>query len=80
MSLVRTQAIVTVTIPGHDMDRAVGNLQKALVPYEEARIISLTQKFTWMTGWNGHTSLVAAIDYTPAPVDPIPGPASERAE
>ena len=67
MSLVRTQAIVTVTIPGHDMGRAAWNLQQALVPYEEARIVALTQKTNWLTGWNGHTSLVAAIDYTPAP-------------
>jgi len=67
MSLIRTQAIVSVTIPGHDMDRAVRNLQQALVPYEEARIIALTQKTNWSTGWNGQTSLVAAIDYTPAP-------------
>jgi hypothetical protein len=67
MSLIRTQAIVTITIPGHDMGRAAENLRQALAPYEGARIIALTQKTNWMTGWNGHTSLLAAIDYTPAP-------------
>jgi hypothetical protein len=69
MSLVRTQAIVTITIPGNDMDRAAENLRQALAPYQEARIIALTQKTNWMSGWNGHTSLLAAIEYTPAPVD-----------
>jgi hypothetical protein len=67
MSLIRTQAIVTITIPGHDMGRAAEHLRQALAPYEGARIIALTQKTTWMTGWNGHTSLLAAIDHTPAP-------------
>ena len=66
MSLIRTQAIVTITIPGHDMGRAAENLRQALAPYEGARIISLTQKTNYFAGWNGHTSLLAAIDYTPA--------------
>jgi len=65
MSLIRTQAIVTVTIPGHDMGRAAENLRQALAPYEGARIISLTSKTNWLEGWNGRTSLLAAIDYTP---------------
>jgi hypothetical protein len=49
------------------MERAAENLRQALAPYEGARIIALTQKTNWMTGWSGHTSLLAAIDYTPAP-------------
>ena len=64
LSLIRTQAIVT--IPGHDMGRAAENLRQALAPYEGARIISLTQKTNYFAGWNGYTSLLAAIDYTPA--------------
>jgi hypothetical protein len=66
MSLIRTQAIVTITIPGHDMGRAAENLRQALAPYQEARIISLAIKTNWFEGWSGGTSLLAAIDYTPA--------------
>ena len=67
MSLIRTQAIVTVTIPGHDMARAAENLRQALFPYPEARIVALTQKTNWMTSFMGTTSLLAAIEFSPAP-------------
>ena len=66
MSLIRTQAIVSITIPVHDMGRAAENLRQALAPYEGARIISLTTKTNWFQGWTGRTSLLAAIDYEPA--------------
>ena len=67
MSLARTQAIVTVTIPGHDLGRAAESLRQALVPYPESRIIALTLKTNWITSFLGTTALLAAIDYTPAP-------------
>lgn len=67
MSLIRTQAMVTVTIPGHDLRRAAESLKEALLPFPEARIVALTQKTNWMTSFWGTTALLAAIDYTPAP-------------
>ena len=67
MSLIRTQAIVTVTIPGPDFRRAAESLKQALLPYPEARIVALTQKTNWITSFMGKTTLLAAIDYTPAP-------------
>jgi len=67
MSLIRTQAMVTVTIPGHDLGRAAESLREALLPFPEARIVALTQKTNWMTSFMGTTALLAAIDYTPAP-------------
>lgn len=67
MSLIRTQAIVTVTVPGHDLSNLADALRNALSRYEDARIVALTQKTNWLTSWLGTTALLAVIEYTPAP-------------
>ncbi|MCJ1697919.1 hypothetical protein MT349_19220 [Rathayibacter caricis] len=66
MTLIRTQAVVTVTVPGHDVARAAESLRQALIPYPDARIVALTQKTNWMSSFLGTTALIAAVDYTPA--------------
>lgn len=66
MSLTRTQAIVTVTVKGADLDQAPQKLSEALEPYPDARIVTVLQKTNWMTSLRGETSLLAVIDYNPA--------------
>lgn len=69
MSLTRTQAIVTATVKGTDLDDAPRKLSEALEPYPDARIVTMLQKSNWVTSMRGETSLLAVIEYTPAGVD-----------
>jgi hypothetical protein len=63
MSLIPTQAIITATIKGTDLDKAPQTLSEALEPYPDARIVTVTQKTNWMTSMRGETSLLAVIEY-----------------
>lgn len=65
MSLTPTQAIVTVKISGHSLAIASQHLERALIPYRDARIVSLVEKSDWFGSFFGATSLIAVIDYTP---------------
>lgn len=65
MALIPTQALVTVTVPGYDLERAAAELDRALVPYADARIVALTRTTNWMTTLFGKTSLLAVVEYTP---------------
>lgn len=65
MSLTRTQTILTVTVKGTDLNEAPDKLTRALEPYPDARIVTMTQKSNWMTSLRGDTSLLVVIEYTP---------------
>lgn len=69
MPLTRTQAIVTATVKGTDLDEAPQKLAEALEPYTDARIVSLTQKSNWITSLRGESSLLAVIEYSPTPAN-----------
>jgi hypothetical protein len=66
MALIPTQTLVTVTVPGYNMELAADALRQALVPYADARIIALTRNTNWAGSFFGKTSLVAVVEYTPA--------------
>lgn len=65
MSLTRTQTILTVTVKGTDLNEAPDELTRALEPYPDARIVTMTQKSNWMTSLRGATSLLVVVEYTP---------------
>lgn len=69
MSLTRTQAIVTATVKGTDLEEAPQRLSEALEPYPDARIVTVLQKSNWVTSMRGETSLLAVIEYNPAAVE-----------
>lgn len=62
MPLTRTQAIVTVTVKGTDLDEAPERISEVLEPYPNARIVTMTQKSNWITSMRGETSLLAVIE------------------
>jgi hypothetical protein len=66
MALIPTQALVTVVVPGYNLEPAAEALRQALVPYADARIVTLTRNTNWATSFFGKTSLLAVVEYTPA--------------
>ena len=66
MALIRTQALVSVSVPGYRLGRAADALQQALVPYPDGRIVALTRSTNWAGAFFGRTELLAVVEYTPA--------------
>ena len=67
MSLIPTQAIVTVNVKSLDPSVVADALQQALITHHHARIISLTSTVhNWMRIY-GETQVIAAIEFEPAP-------------
>ena len=66
MSLISTQALVTVSVSGYNLAPAAEALRRALVPYADARIVHLHRHTNWASAFWGRTSLLAVVEYTPA--------------
>ena len=66
MALIPTQALVTVTVPGYSLELAAEALRRALVPYADARIVTLTRNTNWAASIFGKTSLLAVVEHAPA--------------
>ena len=58
--------LVTVNVPGYNLQPATEALRRALLPYADARIVALTLQTNWMSALFGKTSLLAVVGYTPA--------------
>jgi len=66
MSNFAGRQLITVKVPGTDMEAAAAALREKLAEYPNARVTALTQRSTSM--WEGifsqNIQLIAAIEYT----------------
>lgn len=69
MSLTREQALVTVVVKGRGLTAAPETIREALVPYRDARIVTITRKTDWFGTFSHYTSLLVVIDYEPTEAD-----------
>lgn len=65
MSLIREQALTTVTVKKRGLTRAPEKIRAALAPYRDARIVTITGKTDWLGSFTSPTSLLIVIEYTP---------------
>ncbi|GHD81992.1 hypothetical protein CLV85_0112 [Salinibacterium amurskyense] len=58
--------LITVTVPGTDMEAAAAALREKLAKYPDARVTALTQRSTsmWAGIFSQNIQLLAAIEYT----------------
>lgn len=65
MALVPYQGLVTVTVPGYYLGKAVDKLDAELQAYPDARIVALTHQANYFAAFSGRTTVVAVVVYTP---------------
>lgn len=71
MSLIHSQALITATVKGPGLVDAPDKIREALMPYPDARIITITQKTNWFGSFTNDTTLLVAIEYTPTDAESV---------
>ncbi|MEV8252484.1 hypothetical protein AB0O95_00815 [Rhodoglobus sp. NPDC076762] len=64
MSDFAGRQLVTVKVPGTDLEVAAAALREKLTEYPDARVTALTQRSSGRWDWSSTIQLVAAIEYT----------------